>query len=329
MNYRLLVLVLLSYAMCVRSAASDGAVAPLQETGEEKRERRARAWEGYDLLEEIERDSVLAVEYRLKHAANPKDLLCKTGLYSKNKESPAIYDARSAEMVYLLVRYGADVEQLDSEYGTPLRAGVLASDDGKSKKCAINSDALQALIRCGANVNFVDPYTKKSALYVAVSVGNVRAVACLLRNGADPEYKTARNDSLLVWAAMHPGMTELLLAHNLDPNDYQPCGQEFIKSPLSVAATHNNFSGVQALLAAGARLNPVHPKDTYTALHGAICKTRLRMVDFLLKKRAVIQSNDLDVARSIAQDGKNNPTRHAVACLVLHLLETHIMLALV
>ncbi|KAG6034445.1 anaphase-promoting complex subunit Apc3 [Claviceps citrina] len=112
-----------------------------------------------------EHGSEAVVELLLKHGA--KILPDAEGLYPQHLVARS---GRTSELLLLLKRYGADLDQIDKLYGwTPL---VHAASEG-------NVDCLQALLKMGVDVNIVDE-KNLPAMYYAAWEGHLECMKLLI-----------------------------------------------------------------------------------------------------------------------------------------------------
>jgi ankyrin repeat protein len=109
---------------------------------------------------------------------------------------------------------------------------------------------IDALLAAGARVDYARPKGGFAALFLASQLGHLEAVSCLIRANADPN---------------------------------QVMTDEQATSPLMIAAQNDYALVIDALLAAGARVDYARPKDGATALHLASQEGHLQAVQSLLK----------------------------------------------
>ncbi|XP_019621811.1 PREDICTED: ankyrin repeat and SOCS box protein 13-like isoform X6 [Branchiostoma belcheri] len=117
------------------------------------------------------RGSVSCVKLLLHHGISPDP-----GLFTKSPLHEACFNGRH-EVVEVLIEAGADVETVDSQYGSPLHVVCSRS----YPECA------ELLLRAGANVNATKNY--ETALHVAAKTGSAEVVQVLLEYGANINAK--------------------------------------------------------------------------------------------------------------------------------------------
>ncbi|KAL2784607.1 ankyrin repeat-containing domain protein [Aspergillus keveii] len=118
----------------------------------------------------------------------------------------------SLEGINCAIKMGADVNFEPGEHwlGTPLFAAAFAGQTA----------AIQLLVDCGADANYVCTQNGETALHYAATSGSESAVALLLNLGLDPDARNHQKDTPLIWAAAagYVGTTRLLLAQPTDVN---------------------------------------------------------------------------------------------------------------
>jgi ankyrin repeat protein len=85
------------------------------------------------------------------------------------------------EIMELLIKNSANVNQNDSQKNTPL---MIASRNG-------HADAIELLMKSGSNINSKSKYYKKTALVYAAESGHFNCVKTLIAYGANEEINTA------------------------------------------------------------------------------------------------------------------------------------------
>jgi ankyrin repeat protein len=119
------------------------------------------------------------------------------------------------------------------------------------------AEAIPELVRKGADLNYVDPYLGRTALYSACITDRVRVVEALLHHGADakqrftyrsPVDKRVEADVTALHYAASPVAVEALVRAGADVNATDAAGT----TPLMRAAFVGRTDVVRALLAAGA-----------------------------------------------------------------------------
>src|SRR6266705_210455 len=119
-------------------------------------------------------------------------------------------------------------------------------------------------------------------------VGNVSAVARMLRQGGNPNEKDEKNWTPLHWASQegHLEIVRCLIESCADVNAADNLGF----TPLVIAAGHGHGSVVRELLRAGADANKrVRSNANGTALHLACSWGRVRVVKIL------VESSDVEI----------------------------------
>ncbi|XP_035681238.1 ankyrin repeat and SOCS box protein 13-like isoform X1 [Branchiostoma floridae] len=117
------------------------------------------------------RGSVSCVKLLLNHGISPDP-----GLFTKSPLHEACFNGRH-EVVEVLIDAGADVETVDSQYGSPLHV-----------VCSRNyPECVELLLRAGANVDATKNY--ETALHVAAKAGSPEVVQVLLEYGANINAK--------------------------------------------------------------------------------------------------------------------------------------------
>ncbi|XP_078602777.1 ankyrin repeat and SOCS box protein 13-like isoform X1 [Branchiostoma floridae x Branchiostoma japonicum] len=117
------------------------------------------------------RGSVSCVKLLLNHGISPDP-----GLFTKSPLHEACFNGRH-EVVEVLIEAGADVETVDSQYGSPLHV-----------VCSRNyPECVELLLRAGANVDATKNY--ETALHVAAKAGSPEVVQVLLEYGANINAK--------------------------------------------------------------------------------------------------------------------------------------------
>ncbi|VUC35097.1 unnamed protein product [Clonostachys rosea] len=131
-----------------------------------------------------EHGSVAVVEILLKHGA--KIVPDAEGLYPQHLVARA---GQTSDLLLLLQRYGADLDQVDKLYGwTPL---VHAASEG-------NVECLQALLKAGANPNILDE-SELPAMYYAAWEGHLECMKLLA-----PFYTRSRTSPMLTQPLLGP-----------------------------------------------------------------------------------------------------------------------------
>jgi ankyrin repeat protein len=111
------------------------------------------------------------------------------------------------------------------------------------------SESIEKLLRLGAKIEKRQSPSGMTALHYAVSDRNYGAVACLLKQGADPNALTAEGMSPLMLSDS-PSITSLLITAKADVNYRRGTGTK--ETALHIAAARDESDMVLALLKAGA-----------------------------------------------------------------------------
>jgi ankyrin repeat protein len=128
------------------------------------------------------------------------------------------------------------------------------------------AEAIPELVRKGANLDYADPNTGRTALYAATVANRVRAVTALLQHGANPDQRfTYRSpvdgrmevNRVALHYASSADTASALIRAGADVNAADANGL----SPLMCAAFHGHIPVVKALLSAGA-LSAARAKKT-------------------------------------------------------------------
>jgi ankyrin repeat protein len=231
------------------------------------------------------------------------DLLLRAGA------KPDLADDTGATPLYLACvnRSGPMVERLLQARANPNAA--LVSGETILMTCARTGEAagVRALLSRGANVNATEPGHHQTALMWAAAQSQPRAVAALLEGGADVHarsrsytqtvtsevtqragreelnYTVPRGGSTPLLFAARSGDAEsarLLIDAGADVNDTLPDGA----SALVVAAHSGHTGAATLLLEKGA--DPNAAGVGYTALHAAVLRSDLNLVEVLLAHKA-------------------------------------------
>ena len=204
------------------------------------------------------------------------------------------------EMAKFLIAHGADVNAQDVSGETPLAVAAAAGNINKALR-AKSARMMEFLIARGANVNLGN-IAHQTVLYNAVGLDNVQAVEVLLRNGAevngkeDTEKRVPLHEAAL-YGDIH--IIKLLVEHDADINAQDIGGN----TPLHLAISNGEINGTEILVKMGANIATVN-KQGQTPLHMASFHNQIEIVAFLLKQHAIINTKDnkgqtpLDIAVS-------------------------------
>ncbi|EXJ64985.1 hypothetical protein A1O7_01324 [Cladophialophora yegresii CBS 114405] len=219
----------------------------------------------------------------------------------------------NAEVVELLLRYGARISQQDNLHYTPLHLAasrghvgvlqLLVSEDvpleekGPHDKSALrlscdggHLEAAELLLVHGAKVNARDK-SNLTSLHAAAQRGDFHTVALLINYGAHVSAKDAKFMDALHYACDggFDNVVELLLSKKVD---IETPGNEG-KTPLMTAASAGHAHTVDFLLKRKASLKSKGSGDM-TALHWAAFNGHVEVVDLLAQKKAQINAVNVD-----------------------------------
>ena len=182
-----------------------------------------------------------------------------------------LHDARSAEMVDLLISSGADPNAASNGGVTPLLAALRAGW----------MEVAVALLESGANAN-ARGADDETPLGRSIAQGDPTAVLTLLEHRADPNLLSKRTTPLRL-AVERPSaaIVKLLLAAGADAKVAGADG----RTPLHEAARHGDVEIVRLLLAGGADVTAATPAGT-TPLHEAAAAVHAEVVKVLLAAHA-------------------------------------------
>lgn len=193
---------------------------------------------------------------------------------------------------------GFNANMLDKENKLSLLMLVCAHGDVESVK---------ALIKAGANVNFVSP-DSRAVLHKAVDRDNAEIITALLEAGADP-MATAGNKAVpmhdAVWNAKTESIKALMPAYK--SINFSPPGG-FNGTPINLAIDRNHKHVVQLFIDAGINLND--GKNGQLPLVHAAISGKPEIIEMLLKAGA----------SKTAKGNTNKTAKEAAAESVRHLL---------
>ncbi|KAJ8107680.1 hypothetical protein OPT61_g8701 [Boeremia exigua] len=173
-------------------------------------------------------------------------------------------DSRDPSTVSVLLRHGADANDVDGEGHTPLFAATKAA----------SVDCARILLKSGADANFKDN-EGTTALFKAIQGGHVDVMAVLLDHGADANLPCPKHP---LWpSCYHPEALSLLLSRGADHK----------RTPgiMELAASLKKLDSVKILINAGVSPN-VRKDGAYTPLASAIRDNSADIVTYLLEHGA-------------------------------------------
>lgn len=166
----------------------------------------------------------------------------------------------------------------------PLGPGLLVA----ARTSAANT---AALLKAGADVNWQEPSSKRTALMNAISSASLGTAALLLQHGAAVEARDDQGRTAMSYAAAayNTGFITMLAARGADPNARDRSGQ----TPLMTASDRCHEWNIAPLLAAGAdpalrdekgrtALQPI-----YSVVADPKCTRTLRLIEDAARRRNV------------------------------------------
>ena len=167
----------------------------------------------------------------------------------------------STPMITRLLEAGADPNRANPEGETPL---MTAARTG-------NGEAIDALLAHGAGVDAVEEWRGQTALMWAAAQNQVASVERLLAAGADPNARSARGFTPVLFAARegHADVLAPLVRAGADVDDVLP---ERGMSALVLAVYNAQYDFARALLDEGA--DPNAAGNGWTALHQVVWTRR-------------------------------------------------------
>ena len=167
----------------------------------------------------------------------------------------------STPMITRLLEAGADPNRANPEGETPL---MTAARTG-------NGDAIDALLAHGAEVDAVEAWRGQTALMWATAQNQVAAVERLLAAGADPNARSGRGFTPVLFAARegNVGVLAPLVRAGANVDDVLP---ERNLSALVLAVYNAQYDFAKALLDEGA--DPNAAENGWTALHQVVWTRR-------------------------------------------------------
>lgn len=199
-----------------------------------------------------------------------------------------------------------------------------------------DSVKINKLLKDGADINFRDQKSKRTALLEAIESDRADMVKLLLDNGADPNSIVYSNYGVLCTAAAKSspeivkllvekgakpdsqsgavthtvlrgqlGLLEWLLAHGGDINEDFPA---YGMSPLNAAIDRGDIKTVIFLISKGADINHVHKDSGCTPLMIAAISNKIDSLGFLLENGADASCKDKN-GRSVLDYAKTDEIR--------------------
>lgn len=169
-------------------------------------------------------------------------------------------------------------QQLDS---TPIQEG--------------NFEAVQLLLKNGANVQLKDRNDRSIFTYAALFCSDVRILQALVAAGADhTETLAAQFQQALLNFASFTNTSPECISYLVQLNGNVGQGNQYGTTPIMWAAMYNpNPQVIDALIKAGADINDPSHKDGYTPLHWAIrCNRSSLVAEHLITLGADINRED-------------------------------------
>ncbi|MCB1140373.1 MAG: ankyrin repeat domain-containing protein [Leptospiraceae bacterium] len=183
-----------------------------------------------------------------------------------------------------LISRGADVNAHDREDYSNLMWALRSTDEiGDSMHKVV-----WQMVRKGANVNWQDPTTGRTALMGAASLGDLDLVKELIRRGADRNKKTkgdwcisSKYDvqcTAMDYARLDGHVEVALYLEGKETSSY--------KQTLHYAARQADNNQVRRLIQSGADINEAEPRSGLTPLHYAVRARNAETVQLLLQAGA-------------------------------------------
>lgn len=257
-----------------------------------------------------------------------KRLACEE-LMSLNITAPQ-YDAQlvaeaakgSVKRMQLLLLAGADVNAVDDEGSSPLRAAIMSqntnavkfliengadvSHPGKQGETPIftavrnrNNDVRDLLIAAGARMDSVDK-DGNTLLMVAAEAGNKAFVQKLLEHGIEVNESNAEGNTAIHLSVSDVELLKLLLNAGAEVNVCNSNGETALHDAVS------NPESLKLLLASGADIN-VLDKQGYTPLMKAVKQQNVEAVQVLLNAKAdasIVCPGNLPLIALAAESGQ-------------------------
>ena len=226
--------------------------------------------------------NINALNLLIKHGAHDVDLQDN---YDWTALHHAVYGSNfSCEILSCLIGRGADVNARTNNRDTPLMKAAAKGD--------IN--AVSSLVKCGANVD-LQGKTGQTALHYAV-LGSQASIceilSCLIKNGADVNAHTFRNETPLMFASDdgNVNVVTFLIKHGADVGLQDKDGN----TALHYAARYSDNPPeiVETLLNLGASHMCNH--QGLTPLHQACIARNIEVVDYLIQRPEITREQRVD-----------------------------------
>ncbi len=202
------------------------------------------------------------------------------------------FAALHPKLVELLLKGGADPNPASAAQVVPLE---LAAQEG-------SVEAVEALLKAGAKVDFVSDVTHRTALMAAAQRDHADVATVLLRHKAEVDKRGwDGTTALMLAAATGPDAVPVLLKGGADVNAARPDGG----TALQVAAQTGNVAAAELLIKVGVHLEAVGAHG-YTALTTAVGQRHPEVVRVLLAAGADPRAAMPDgrTAPDFARDGR-------------------------
>ena len=188
----------------------------------------------------------------------------------------------SSEIFSCLIGIGADVNARTNNGVTPL---MIAAEEG-------HINAVTSLVKCGANVHLQDK-DGQTALHHAMQSPQAsicEVLSCLIKNGADVNAHTFRNETPLMLASRddHVNVVTFLIKHGADVDLQDKDGD----TALHYAASSSLPEIVETLLNLGASHMCNH--QGLTPLHQACISANIAVVEYLIQRPEITREQRVD-----------------------------------
>ena len=188
----------------------------------------------------------------------------------------------SSEIFSCLIGIGADVNARTNNGVTPL---MIAAEEG-------HINAVTSLVKCGVNVHLQDK-DGQTALHHAMQSPQTsicEVLSCLIKNGADVNAHTFRNETPLMLASRddHVNVVTFLIKHGADVDLQDKDGD----IALHYAASSSLPEIVETLLNLGASHMCNH--QGLTPLHQASISANIAVVEYLIQRPEITREQRVD-----------------------------------